>query len=258
MALQQWFGSAMKLLSTETRLQLASAIFLALIAGYLDGYGLLFLGTYVSFMSGNTTFTGLKSGQGNFQAALPSAIAVLSFVTGSFLGNLLSQSKLRYSHRLIFGAMASLLATVAGIEWLGPRNAPSEIAMLSLAMGMMNPALSKIGAESVSLTFMTGMLSRIGGHLAAAAGREPLTAGEGPGDSHLTRARIDASVWSGFLFGAGLSGMAHSNFRLWALLPPCVVMIALGLFSSVDRAAPSGEKAIKFSNSAASNTVLSR
>jgi uncharacterized membrane protein YoaK (UPF0700 family) len=74
---------------------------LALIAGYLDGYGLLFLRTYVSFMSGNTTFTGLKIGQGNFQAALPSAIAVLSFVTGSFLGNLLSQSKLRYSHRLI-------------------------------------------------------------------------------------------------------------------------------------------------------------
>jgi hypothetical protein len=101
MALQQWFGATMNLLSTQTRLQLVSAIFLALIAGYLDGYGLLFLGTYVSFMSGNTTFTGLKSGQGNFQAALPSAVAVLSFVTGSFLGNLLSQSKLRYSHRLI-------------------------------------------------------------------------------------------------------------------------------------------------------------
>jgi uncharacterized membrane protein YoaK (UPF0700 family) len=232
----------MNLLSSETRLQLASGIFLALIAGYLDGYGLLFLGTYVSFMSGNTTFTGLKSGQGNFQAALPSAIAVLSFVTGSFLGNFFSQSKLRYSHRLIFGVVAGLLATVAGLEWLGPRNVPSEIAMLSLAMGMMNPALSKIGAESVSLTFMTGMLSRIGGHLAAAAGREPLTAGEGPGESHLTRARIDASIWSGFLVGAGLSGMAHSHCRLWALLPPCVFMLALALFSV--SATPSPEKRI--------------
>jgi uncharacterized membrane protein YoaK (UPF0700 family) len=46
---------------------------------------------------------------------------------------------------------------------------PPEIAMLSLVMGMMNPALSKVGAESVSLTFVTGTLSRIGGHLAAAA-----------------------------------------------------------------------------------------
>jgi Protein of unknown function (DUF1275) len=50
----------MKLLLYDARVQWASAVFLALVAGYLDGYGLLFLGTYVSFMSGNTTFAGLK------------------------------------------------------------------------------------------------------------------------------------------------------------------------------------------------------
>jgi len=221
----------MKLLLCDTRVQWASAVLFALLAGYLDGYGLLFLKTYISFMSGNTTFTGLTSGQGNFQAALPSAIAVVFFVTGSFLGSLFTESGLRYSHRLIFGAIAGLLATVAGLEWHGAQNIPSEIAMLSLAMGMMNPALSKVGAESVSLTFVTGTLSRIGRHLAAAAWRRPLLGGQGPGDSHLARARIDASVWSGFLIGAALSGMAGSHFRMWALLPPCVVMTALGLFS---------------------------
>ena len=224
------------------RLQWALAILLALIAGYLDGYGLHFLGVYVSFMSGNTTFAGLKSGQGNLLAALPSAIAVLSFVTGSFLGNLFSQSRLRYSHRLIFGVIAGVLATVAGLERHGLWNAPAEIALLSLAMGMMNPALAKVGAESVSLTFVTGTLNRIGGNLAAAAGRKPLTEGQGSGDSYLARARIDASVWSGFLLGAGLSGMAASHLRMWALLPPCAVMIALGLFSEC--ATPSPEKRI--------------
>jgi len=236
-----WKGNRiMRLVLYDTRVQWATAVFLALIAGYLDGYGLLFLKTYVSFMSGNTTFAGLKSGQGNFQAALPSAIAIVFFVTGGFLGNLFTQSKLRYSHRLIFGVIAGLLATVAGLEWLGPRNVPSEIAMLSLAMGMMNPALSKVGAESVSLTFVTGTLSRVGGHLAAAAGRKPLPDGQGPGDSHLARARIDASIWSGFLLGAGLSGLAGSHFRLWALLPPCVLIIALAVFS--ESATPSPEK----------------
>jgi len=34
--------------------------------------------------------------------------------------------------------------------------------MLNLAMGKMNPALSKVGAESVSLTFVAGTLNRIG------------------------------------------------------------------------------------------------
>jgi len=233
----------MKIPLYETRVQWALAVFLALIAGYLDGYGLLILGTYVSFMSGNTTTAGLRSGQDNIHAALPSAIAIVSFVTGSFLGTLFGQSRARHSHRLIFGAIAILLATVACLELHGLRNAYAEIAMLSLAMGMMNPALSKVGAESVSLTFVTGTLNRIGGHLAAAAGRIPLPDSQCPGDSHLARARIETSVWAGFVVGAGLSGMAGSHFRLWAaLLPPIVVMIALGLFSKC--AAPSTEKRI--------------
>ena len=226
----------MKLRLYEPRGQWISAVFLALIAGYLVGYGLLFLKTYVSFMSGNTTFAGLKSGQNNFEAALPPAIAIVFFVTGGFLGNLFTQSKLRYSHRLVFGVIAGLLASVAGLEWHGSRNIPSEVAMLSLAMGLMNPALSKVGAESVSLTFVTGTLSRVGGHLAAAAGRKPLPDGQGPGDSHLARARIDASIWSGFLLGAGLAGLAGSHFRLWALLPPCILIIALAVLS--ESAAP--------------------
>jgi uncharacterized membrane protein YoaK (UPF0700 family) len=228
----------MKLLLYETRVEWALAIFLALIAGYLDGYGLLVLGTYVSFMSGNTTMTGLRSGQDNFHAALPSAIAIVSFVTGSFLGNLFTESKLRYSHRMIFGVIAGLLATLAGLERHGLWNAPAEIVLLSLGMGMMNPALSKVGAESVSLTFVTGTLNRIGGHLASAAGRKPVPDGKGPGDSHLARARIETSIWSGFLVGAGLSGMVASHFRTWALLPPCVVMIALGLFSECTTPTP--------------------
>jgi uncharacterized membrane protein YoaK (UPF0700 family) len=69
---------------------------------------------------------------------------------------------LRYSHRLIFGLIAGLLATVAGLERHSPWNAAAEIALLSLAMGMLNPALSKVGAESVSLTFVTGTLNRVG------------------------------------------------------------------------------------------------
>jgi uncharacterized membrane protein YoaK (UPF0700 family) len=233
----------MTLLSTEIRGKWAFALSLALVAGYLDGYGLRVLGTYVSFMSGNTTLAGLKGGQGNFRAALPPAIAIMLFVTGSFLGNLFTQSRLRYSSRLIFGVIAGLLATVAGLERHNLWNAHSEIALLSLAMGMMNPALSKVGAESVSLTFVTGTLNRIGGHLAAAAWRKPLSERRGPTDSHLARARIDASVWLGFLGGAALSGMAASHSRMWALLPPCIVLIALGLFSKSTTASPARTRA---------------
>ncbi len=239
----------------ETRLRWTLAIILALIAGYLDGYGLLFLGVYVSFMSGNTTVTGLRIGQDSFHAALPSAIAILSFVTGSFLGNLFSQSRLRYSHRLIFGAIAGLLATVVGLERYGTWNAAAEIALLSLAMGMLNPALSKVGVESVSLTFVTGTLNRMGKHLAAAALRKSLPEGHGPGASHRARTRVEGSLWSGFLVGAWLSGMAGSHFRMWALWPPCAVMIALGLFSECATTSPEKRSTSSISGSGQRSAV---
>src|SRR5271165_7193388 len=98
----------MKLLLGEARVQWPLAVLLALIAGYLDGYGLRFLGAYVSFMSGNTTITGMKSGEGAFHAAVPSAVAIALFVTGSVLGHLLVHSRLRQSHRVVFGLIAGL------------------------------------------------------------------------------------------------------------------------------------------------------
>jgi uncharacterized membrane protein YoaK (UPF0700 family) len=218
----------------KTRLQWAGAIFCALVAGYLDGYGLLFLKTYVSFMSGNTTSTGVMIGSAKFGAASNAALAVICFVAGSFLGSLLAQSKARHIHRVIFALVAVLLGAVAGLEWNGPGNTLVEIALLCLAMGVVNPALTKIGAEPVSLTFVTGCLNKIGGHLAAAAGHKPLTDSNREGDSHLRRAGMDASVWCGFIGGAVLAGMLLPSARVWALLPPCAVMVLLGLFS--DRA----------------------
>ena len=214
-----------------TQVEWIMALVVAMTAGYLDGYGLLFLKTYVSFMSGNTTSTGVNSGQGHFLFAVSGAIAILSFVAGSFLGNLFSQSKLRHPHRIMFGLIAAAIAAVVVLEQSGLGTASREIAVMSLAMGMTNPALAKIGAESVSLTFMTGTLSRIGGHLASAAARKALNDPQSPWDSHLARAFIEASVWIAFLSGAILSGVAGSTSRSWGLLPPCLVMLALGLFS---------------------------
>ena len=231
----------MEIYPRKTRLQWAGAVFCAVVAGYLDGYGLLFLKTYVSFMSGNTTSTGVNIGSAKFGAASNAALAVICFVAGSFFGSLLAQSKARHIHRAIFACVAVLLAAVVGLEWNGPGNTVVEIALLCLAMGVVNPALTKIGVEPVSLTFVTGTLNRIGGHLASAAGQEPLKDSNGAGDSHLRRAGLDASVWFGFIFGAVLAGMLLPGLRTWALLPPCAVMVLLGVFA--DRA-PRPEKPV--------------
>src|SRR2546422_10371520 len=76
--------------STQGDETLAAA--LAMIAGYVDAYGYLTFKTYVSFMSGNTTQTGFLTGQGDFAAAMPSLLAIVSFVIGVFTGASLAYS----------------------------------------------------------------------------------------------------------------------------------------------------------------------
>ena len=171
----------MKLLSPDARAERGLAICLALIAGYVDAYGLIALGVYVSFMSGNTTQTGSLTGQGNVAAALPSALAIVFFLFGSFAGTLLTHSGLRHSRRLLFGAVSTLLAVIIGITQLGWLDAEVGIAVLSLAMGLMNATLSRVGAEPVSLTFVTGTLNKLGQHLALSVWRAPWRTHRGRG-----------------------------------------------------------------------------
>ena len=206
------------------------AVCLTTTAGYLDGYGLQVLGTYVSFMSGNTTMAGVRIGQGNLLAALSPAIALLSFVVGGFAANLITNSPLRYARCVLFGVIAALLIISSGLGNDGIWKT-IQIAVLALGMGMVNPALSQIGAESVSMTFMTGTLSKIGSHLALALKGSPVPASEGPWDTHLYRAILDARLWASFVGGAILSGLLMSFIRDFALLPAIAMMVVLLVLS---------------------------
>jgi len=207
------------------------SIYLALIAGYVDAYALSAYGIYVSFMSGNTTQTGSMTGQGRLLATLPSVLAILFFVAGSFAGTWLTHSRLRHSRQVLFGAIAVLLAVIIGGTQLGNSALHAEIciATLSLAMGLMNTTLSQIGAEPVNLTFVTGTLNKIGRHLALAIRRAPLPDAQGQWDTHLRRAGRMASDWASFLAGALVSGAVTSYFGVWVLLPPFLILLALAL-----------------------------
>jgi uncharacterized membrane protein YoaK (UPF0700 family) len=204
---------------------------LALIAGYVDAYGLVALGVYVSFMSGNTTQTGVQTGQGHFAAAQPSALAIVFFVIGNFAGALLTHSGLRRSRGTLLGAVVVLLAAIMGVTSLVSLNSELLIAAITLAMGMMNTTLSQVGGEAVSLTFVTGDLARIARHIAMAILRTPVQGARGSWDTHLYRAFIVTRVWGGFLTGALLSGVATPHFGVWVLLLPFLILLVLAVHS---------------------------
>jgi uncharacterized membrane protein YoaK (UPF0700 family) len=215
----------------KDRVELGLAAFLALVAGYVDAYGIVALGVYVSFMSGNTTQTGAQTGQGHFAAALPSALAIIFFVIGNFAGTLLTHSSLRCSRRALLGAVAALLAVIMGVTSSVSLNAEVGIALISLAMGMMNTTLSQVGGEAVSLTFVTGDLARIARHLAMAIIRAPVPGARGTWDTHLYRAFVVTRVWGGFLTGALLSGATTPHFGVWVLLLPFMILLVLAAHS---------------------------
>ena len=214
------------------------AALLATIAGFVDAYGIMAYGVFVSFMSGNTTQTGYQTAEGEFGPASASALAILFFFIGTFAGALFAGPAGRPARRLVFAFVAAALAAIIGLTRLGLLSTGFGIAIVSFAMGVFNSALSRVGAQAVSLTFVTGTLSRVGSHLALAARRAPLTDSQGPWDTHLRRAMILARVWGGFLGGALLSGAATLRFGAWVLLAPALILVALAMFDRGDGADP--------------------
>jgi uncharacterized membrane protein YoaK (UPF0700 family) len=188
-------------------------------------------------MSGNTTQTGYLAGQGAFATAAVSALAILFFVGGSFAGTLLAQFAGRHARRVVFGVVAVSLTAIVVFWRLGFVSAVAHIPMISFAMGVMNSALSRVGAQSVSLTFVTGTLSRVGASLALALRQAPLRDAQGPWDTHLRRAMLLARIWVGFLAGALLSGAATPRFGAWVLLAPVFILAALAVFDRPERGA---------------------
>src|SRR5258705_5891408 len=67
------------------RKQLHVSSLLAAVAGYIDAYSLIWLGLYVSFMSGNTTSFGMNVGKAHLSAAIAPVAAGLFFPPCSFV-----------------------------------------------------------------------------------------------------------------------------------------------------------------------------
>jgi uncharacterized membrane protein YoaK (UPF0700 family) len=94
----------------------------------------------------------------------------------------------------------------------------------------MNPAVARIGAESVNLTFVTGALDKVGGHLAMAAhGTTPLDA-QGSWDTHLRRAGVEGALWLAFCAGAVFGGFVTKR----ELIPAIGVLLFFALLSHDD------------------------
>ncbi|QDU26176.1 hypothetical protein ETAA8_12510 [Anatilimnocola aggregata] len=218
----------------DHRLQRLRAYVFAGVAGYVDAHALIRFHVYASFMSGNTTRLGVDTASAlPFPAAL-SALAIVCFVAGAFLGVVMVHARRSDATRIAIATALALLLADAALDWLHPTPVGS-VALLSLSMGALNATVSRIGGQAINIGYVSGGLHKLAEHLAFAYLRFPVDSPQSPHDTHFHRAAIILRVWSVFLFGAFLGAIIESHFRRFVhCLPASAITIVL-LSADLDR-----------------------
>jgi uncharacterized membrane protein YoaK (UPF0700 family) len=213
----------------RVRIQERRAATRSFICGYVDAYTLLSFGVFASFMTGNTTSAGVHAGQLKIAEAGHSLLPIPFFMLGIFSGTFAVQANPRRSLSRLSVTVSGLLtfvvvATHAGMPaWL-------NIIMLSFAMGLTNTCITKVGAQGVSLSYMTGDLNNLAQHLTEAVRRKPINQAQGSWDTPQDRSRILIVLWLSFFSGALVGAVLSPHMSVELLLLPAAVLLMLAYF----------------------------
>ncbi|MFD2236656.1 YoaK family protein [Aureimonas populi] len=203
-----------RLRRTRFGLGLALTLSLAFAAGMTDAIGLILVGRYVSFMSGNTTQLGVSLVEGDGGSGLFLAAILACFVAGNALGEIVMRAANR-RHSVLLTCIALLVAMPV---FLGVM--PWAILPAVVGMGMLNAGVEQIDGHAFGITFVTGALSRFGRGL----GRRLM------GDRNGAW-RYQLVPWLGMFAGALAGAFSHAALGQNALLASAGACILLALVS---------------------------
>lgn len=150
---------------TLSRRNFAAAAVLAVLAGFVDGFGFSYLGGFfVSFMSGNTTRVSVDLVGGMWDGAVTCAVLIVAFVGGAMAGTAVSATAHGATRVLLLIGCALAVAALI---------APAGLALvvgaaLAAGMGAANTVMARGGEVSFGITYMTGALVKVGQGLVAA------------------------------------------------------------------------------------------
>lgn len=197
------------------RHEVALAVGLSAIAGYVDAIGFLKLGGFfVSFMSGNSTRLGVGAATGHWDVVRTALGLIGLFVAGVVAGALVARLAGEGRRSVVLAFEAALLAAAAALIGAGFDSA--GVAAMVLAMGAENAVFQRDGDVGVGLTYMTGALVKAGQRIAAA-----LTGGDrwawGP----------YALLWAGLTLGGALGALAYLKLGVAALWAAAGVVASL-------------------------------
>ena len=202
-------------------------------AGFINSFGFLACGRYVSHVTGFGTQIGLASGRGEWGLALEMLGAPLSFIFGSFLSSCITVVKLdrgeqpRFDLITLFIPISILL--LAGFGELGyfgqfgtaePENMHFMLLFfLSLGCGMQNGCFATLTKGQIRTTHMTGIATDLGTDLARSwFGKLDSSEARLVKRTNITR----ISTFISFAAGAILSVSVTEDLEYLSLLIPVV------------------------------------
>jgi uncharacterized membrane protein YoaK (UPF0700 family) len=224
------------MLESPTPDRKAIVLLLLAIAGCVDATGLAETGrTFVSFMSGNTTFAGAAAAYGDWPQAVAPLGLVALFVAGATLGTLIAEAAAGFATVALLLVEAALLA--AAWFGLGGTRPLIGVVLLPVAMGLANivtlegvtPGGRRAGP---GVTYATGTLVRIGIGFA--------NLGRGTDGRALA---FDCAMWAALFGGAAAGAVARLRFGADALLACAGALAVVGLAELAFRAGRRGAAA---------------
>lgn len=212
-------------------------VMLPLVAGWVDGVGVVQLGFFTSHMTGNTARLGGELGAHQWSAAAPFLVGLFAFVTGAAASAILtelSQRRSRGRYSAAFGLEAVTLTLAAWV--LRPHGAVPPAALvfglMCFAMGVQNGVTSRINGLVVRTTHITGVVTDIG----LAVGRSLIRA-DRQADQPSSGA-LHGVIFAAFLLGCAMGGEGGRRFGWHATLFPAMLVLGFSLvdaFALLDR-----------------------
>lgn len=222
---------------TLTTGRLILPVVLALVAGYVDAIGFLWLfGVFPANQSGNLVLLGIALGHQDQPTGWPATVALAGFASGATLGTMLALRLPSRPHGRLLVALelvllVTLLAATGPLDAL-PHPVPGArgtllLLLASVAMGLQTMALRRAGGVAVTTTYESGAVAR----LAETASRWLLlrTGREGTG---ATLVVVTTAVVA--YVGGAAAGAAVGSRWSWAMVAPCLVLALVLVAWSVE------------------------
>jgi len=232
---------------SEEREKAWLALLLAWVAGFADSFGFVTLdGIFTSHISGNSVSVSALLAQRHWSDAGFHACAILSFISGFFIGMVIEAAGRRLRVRRRFGLAVALEAGLLlvflffgekvarpGALSLSAGSFFLLLALLAGAMGVQSASLRRVRGQSVHTPYVTGMLTQsmenavallFNGYdrwrrlspEAAAGGRE-----------HFSRMIFYGGIWLLFVIGSVCGGWGEQFWKFNSMFVPIGVLLVI-------------------------------